>query len=511
MSDDKFGGLSLEDIMAAAMSGFDDETESKSDSGKKSDSTSGGTNDIDLDRIITKGSGSIINTGSDSIVDTGSGSIVDTGLGSIVDTGSGSIPETGTGHSDGGDVFVSNFQNTLTGEALDTFNRIFDLSDNGRTVEAVQLAQMLVNENISNEFAWYACGYAQDKEKNTAEAIKCYKQAVAINASFAIAHLELAQLYYDQEEIDLAKFHAETTVKLDYSLNQAKAILCDITKVNEGLDVAIDRLQNYIDKAEVKTELQNYLGTYYVEKAYEFVFDIPDRPFFDPMTKALKLQKGIVDDDDVDTFPGFISKYDIADARMYANKALGYLTLDNPFINDYRDLCNQLIEQCEIDEELLPLSNEKFIKVYQVLLGVFHFLIAFCTWGIGLPLLVGAAIVKKANLVPGYIMNYMLFFNSETPLDFKERDTREKIDKHPFIKDMLLDHSKNKKENAVMSLLGSLQNDGLFTFLGKEILHYHMYFLKCRLAFYKRYIEMKKAQKKQRDSASNIITNSNEN
>lgn len=398
------------------------------------------------------------------------------------------------------------YSTNLSTEFKNEYTRIMDLIDNNRTVEAIKSAEKLVDENISVPNAWLALGCAYRSENRNDDALKAFHQAIAYDNTYSLAYSEMSTLLCDIENYESVKEYAEKALIYNKEDVNAKLSMCVATQHLDGLDPAIELVKEYIEKSEDVERLQNLLGSFYVEKALEFAVEIPDRPFFDPMAIAMDKIKNLNNDVEYDTYIAFISEEDITDAKKYLDMATPLLTLDDEIFNTYKEVSGELYDLCEKCLTLYPLSDERFIKVYPYLLGVFHFLIAFCTWGIGLPLMIAPFITGKANLVPGYVLHYMIYYNSKSPLDYKERALREKIEKHPMLNSFIVDHEKTRPENEIMKAVQLLEGASLLKMFGSVLFDMHTFLLKCRLYYYKHFIQIKIQQKKEREALNSVAT-----
>ena len=392
----------------------------------------------------------------------------------------------------------------LSSEFINEYIRILDLIEHNRTVEAIKSAEILVDENISVPQAWHALGCAYRSENRNDDALKSFHQAIAYDNTYSLAYSEISALLCDIEDYENVKEYAEKALIYNKENTNAKLSMCIAMRQLEGLDPAIELINEYIEKSEDVERMQNTLGAFYVEKALEFAVEIPERPFFDPMAIAMDKIKNFNNDVEYDTYISFISEEDINDAKKYLDMATPLLTLDVKYFNDYKDVASEIYDTCENCLTLFPISNEKFIKVYQYLLAIFHLLIAVCTWGIGLPLMIAPFILQKANMVPVYVINYMIYFNSKSPLDFKEREFRAKIEKHSLLNKIMIDHEKERTENQIMRAVQLIENASLLKMFGSVLFDMHTFLLKCRLYYYKHFIQVKMKQKKEREAFNSV-------
>lgn len=156
------------------------------------------------------------------------------------------------------------------------YDQVFDLIGKGRTAEAMDIAQKLVDANMSNEAAWFAYAHAKKEWGDSALAVKGFEQAIAINPEFVQGYIELAWCYGENEQSDVAIKYAQKA--LEISPTNVEAMDCVVRSLYdlEGIESAIAKCTEYIDMADEKIELQNLLGKLYVDKARLYVVDVPD-------------------------------------------------------------------------------------------------------------------------------------------------------------------------------------------------------------------------------------------
>jgi tetratricopeptide (TPR) repeat protein len=67
-------------------------------------------------------------------------------------------------------------------------------------LEEINVLQYAINANPSDDKAFYYLGNLWFGMRQYAEAIQCFEKSIALNASFATAHRNLALLYYNKEK-----------------------------------------------------------------------------------------------------------------------------------------------------------------------------------------------------------------------------------------------------------------------------------------------------------------------
>ena len=342
------------------------------------------------------------------------------------------------------------------------YDQVFDLIGKGRTAEAMDIAQKLVDANMSNEAAWFAYAHAKKEWGDSALAVKGFEQAIAINPEFVQGYIELAWFYGENEQSDVAIKYAQKA--LEISPTNVEAMDCVVRSLYdlEGIESAIAKCTEYIDMADEKIELQNLLGKLYVDKARLYVVDVPD-DFQDP---------------GCETTPGFVSLEDINDVRNYCNKAKSLLTLDR--YKDDLEMADILLGVCDEDCELEACHKKGYTVFHSIIVFIFYTLITLI-WGA--PLGIAAAIFTvKADKFPRYVYNYVWCTGSDDPLKYS-RDSF--YSNHDTLKAMA-DGAKEGWDSAGGS------SDSIWSGLLKD----QFWFLKARIQFYKRSIKEKKEQKK---------------
>lgn len=441
MSEEKIGGISLDDIMAAAKTGLDD--------GSSVSSATNSKKDLKAPPFKNSKNGSdIASDESDSKKE----------MQNKVGT-SNDIYTIGT-------VKLINVTNRLTGTYEDMLVDIMSYLDENRTAEAMQLAQELVDHNMSNEVAWLIYAYAKQAWGDKVLAQKGFEQAIAINPRFALAYNDFGKFYADNEQIEQAAYYFNKALEFDPMNTLYMGNVALTLTFTDSYDAAIEKCKYFIDISEEKTYVQNILGKIYVNLSKEYVVDVPD-DYQDP---------------NCDTTPGFISLEDIQDVRKYCNEAKSFLTLDE--FKDDAEMAELLLQACDEDCKLMPCHKKIFTVFHAVMVFIIYTLITL-VWGAPLAL-VAAIFTFKADYFPGYVYNYVWCTGSDDPLKYS-RDSFYR--NHEMLKAMAdgardgWNSGGSSSDSVGMELLG-----GLFKS--------QIWFLKARWQFYKRFIKQKKEQKK---------------
>ena len=522
MSEEKIGGISLDDIMAAAMDGLDD-SDTGSTTGESSNDARGDVAKDESDGIPT---GGIVMTkctacgaesalhytqeicpvcnhyldGRDIATDpvgevtdedgsslsggpsTGSGNGVvstlsgkNSGMGSGtagVSTGVTVNPDGGSSssHADNvytiGNVRLVNVNNRLSGVYENQVGDIMSYIDAGRTAEAMQMAQDLVDHNMSNEVAWLIYAYAKEAWGDRPLAKKAYEQAIAINPNFALALNDYGAFYLDDEDVDSAMPYFQKALECDPKNELYMSNVAYFTCFTESYNAAIEKCKYFIDATEEKTYLQNTLGRIYIALSKEYIVDVPND----------------FDDPSQGTTPGFISLEDIQEVRRLCTEAKSLITLDK--FKDDAEMAESLLQECDEDCELLPTYKKGYVILHSIGTFIIYSLITLI-WGA--PIGLFAAIMNgKANMFPRYVFNYIWCTGSDDPLKYS-RDSF--YSNHEMLKAMA-DGAKDGWDNA-----GTSSSDSLWGEILSNLFQSQVWFFKARWQYYKRFIQQRKEQK----------------
>ena len=454
MEKESIGGISLDDIMAAAMDGLEEDS-----SQDIRENTSAPAMDIPVDMPL--------NTSAPAAsipVDMPLKS--DIPVNTVVNSSSTGVA---TAKKDDvytiGSVRLVNVTNKLAGVYENMIAEIMNYIDAGRTAEAMKLAQDLVDNNMSSEVAWLIYAYAKEAWGDDALAEKAYKQSIAINPTFALALNDLGDFYIRAKDVEKAEVYFNKALECDREntayMGNVAYIMCFTHSYNE----AIEKCEHFIEVSAEKTYLQNVLGKIYVALSKEYVVDIP-RDF---------------EDENTDTIPGFISLDDIQEVRENCNKAKSLLTLDE-FKEDI-EIAEELLQLCDTDCELLP-THGKFQLVVMSIIGLFVYTI--CTLGFGFPFALAALVINhKADKFPRYMFNYVWYTGSDDPLKYSQDSFYKN---HDLLKSMA-----DGAKDGVSAIVS--EEDSLVWSLVKNIFKGQIWLLKARIQFYKRYFKQIKEQK----------------
>ena len=499
MGEEKIGGLSLEEIMNAAMEGFADDTESPtiiSDVNKTEIVNAGGIvmkkcsvcgaemavhysqkkcrlcdnyffgETDDVGNLVEESHADGVDvTIENYVIDSSSVDVKQPGV-TLIDKKKDVVQQCNDDTYTIGAVRFVNVTNRLSVEYENMACDIMSYIDANRTAEAVQKAQQLVDHNISNEIAWLIYAYAKEAWGDNTMALKAYEQSVAINPRFALALNDIGVFYGKNENAEKAQYYFEKALENDptnvlYMGNVAFG-LC----FTENYNAAIEKCKYFIDISDEKIYLQNMLGRIYVELSGEYVVDVPNA--FDNPAEG--------------TTPGFISLEDIQEVRKLCNNAKSLLTLEA--FSDDSEKAETYLQLCDEDCRLLPCHKKSYVIIHAVIVCILY---TFCTLIWGFPIALAVAIfTAKADYFPQYVFNYVWYTGSDDPLKY----SRDSFYKNHDILKAAADGAKDGWNNSTSSS-GSLSGE-----IFSELFKSQYWFFKARIQFYKRFIQQKKEQKK---------------
>ena len=365
-----------------------------------------------------------------------------------------------------GSVRLVNVTNRLSAEYENMVYDIMSYIDADRTAEALQLAQQLIDNNMSSEVAWLIHAYAKEAWGDDALALKSYQQSIAINPRFALALNDIGAFFHKTKDGEKARFYFEKALENDPDNILYKGNVAYILCFTESYEAAIEKCKYFIDVSDEKTYLQNMLGRIYVELSKEYVVDVPNA----------------LNDPSQGTSPGFISLEDIEEVRKLCNNAKSLLTLDE--FSEDNDMAEVLLQLCDEDCQLSPCHQKKWIVILHAIIVCIIYSLCTLIWGFPIALAV-AIITVKADYFPGYVYNYVWYTGSDDPLKYS-RDSFYK--NHDLLKSMA-DGAKDGW-NSTPS-----QSDSFWGEMASELFKAQWWFFKARIQFYKRFIQQKKEQK----------------
>lgn len=158
------------------------------------------------------------------------------------------------------------------------YNQVFQLLENNRKAEAIDVAQQLVDSNMSDENAWFAYACAKKEYGDLIAASKGYEESIAINPDYILGYIGLGDLYGDNSDFEKAIQLYDIALNIDpiNILAMHNKVLA-VAELN-GKEKAVELCQEFIVKSNGNAALKNLLGLLYIEQANDLLVDIPDEP-----------------------------------------------------------------------------------------------------------------------------------------------------------------------------------------------------------------------------------------
>lgn len=357
-----------------------------------------------------------------------------------------------------GTVRFVNVKNKLPEKYEIIVGDIAELIESNRTAEAMQLAQELVDNNMSNEVAWLFYANAKEAWGDKALAKKGFEQALAINPRFALALNDFGAFWLGNEDAETAMVYFEKALEYDPKNTQYMRNVAYNLMFTDSYGAAIEKCEYFISISDEKTYLENTLGEIYVQCCNECVYNVP------------------IDttDPSAGSEPGFIYLNDIKEVRRDCLKAKSLLTLDS--FKETKEKCEALLALCDDNEyNTFRVNKWPYLIFHTLITFVIYGIISVVTWGIGLPFLIIATYANiKGNFFPMYMINYAWCTGTDDPLKYKEGSLRESMAQGA------VDGWRSTEDNSFGSelALGFIQS--------------RIWFLRERFSFYKRFIQSKK-------------------
>ena len=361
-----------------------------------------------------------------------------------------------------GNMRFVNVTNKLPKEYEDMVIDISNLMTSKRAAEAMQSAQILLDNNMSNEIAWMIYALAKDTWGDRELAKKGFEQAIAINPKFAAALNEYGFFYVRSEDYNTAIDYFNRALECDEKNQQYMRDVAYCLMFTDSYDAAIEKCKYFISVADNKTYLENVLAEIYVECCSECVVDVPVN----------------VNDPSQGTEPGFIYLNDIREVRKHCLEAKELLTLDS--FSETKEKCESLLALCDDNEfNTFRLKKWPYLIFHTLITFIIYGFISVITWGIGVPFLIIATYANiKGDYFPMYMINYAYYTGTDDPLKYKEGSLRESV------ANGLVDGWRSSGENTYG------------TEMTLSFIQSRFWFLRQRLSFYKRLLRSKKKKNK---------------
>ncbi len=304
------------------------------------------------------------------------------------------------------------------------YNQVFQLLENNRKAEAIDVAQQLVDSNMSDENAWFAYACAKKEYGDLIAASKGYEESIAINPDYILGYIGLGDLYGDNSDFEKAIQFYDIALNIDpiNILAMHNKILA-VAELN-GKEKAVELCQEFIVKSNGNAALKNLLGLLYIEQANDLLVDIPDEP---------SNQKS-------ETTPGFISLKDIETARQLCISAKSLSTSDEQF--DIEKKADFILKCCDEDTKVIRWSKISGVIVNMGITFVFYSLLCAIAEFSGLSVatqifaflgLVVPWLCIPACRFPAYKINYA-HYSGGYPWDINEKNVGSKINKATDVK-----------------------------------------------------------------------------
>lgn len=365
-----------------------------------------------------------------------------------------------------GGLRLTNVVNRLSEEDGKTAADILSYIDGGRTAEAVQMAQDIVNRNMSNEVAWLVYAEAKSAWGDRDLARKAFEQAIAINPCFSLALNDYGVFLFADKEYDLARTYYNRALENEPTNSLFMSNVAGILAFTDSFAAAIDKCKYFIELSDDKTRLKDTLGSIYVELSETYLVDVPN-DFEDP-------SEG--------TEPGFIYLSDINDVREYCLQAKNLLSEEN---QECLERCNNLLKICDENQyNTFRIRKWPFIIFHTAITVLLYGIISIITYGIFLPVLVIATYANiKGCSFPIYMLNNAYCTGTDDPLKYKEGSVRDAM-------------SKGAVEGLIRSGEYTIGTEMALDFFKSRI-----WLFRARLSFYKRFIQNMKSKKE--DNSNN--------
>ncbi|WP_443723029.1 tetratricopeptide repeat protein [Ruminococcus sp.] len=340
------------------------------------------------------------------------------------------------------------------------YDRVFDYINAGRTAEAMQVAQQLVDTDMSIAESWWAYANAKESWGDNELAKKGYEQVIAIKPDFVDGYVALANIYIKSDNEQYATELLKKAIEIDELNVYAQDMLVRCISDIEGVDNAIRLCEHFIEISEEKIVMQNLLGELFVDKADEYIVrDIPN----------------VLDDPSQGVGPGFVSIDDIEAARTLCKKARALLTLDDQ--EETIKYCDEILQACDEDQyQTMRISGWFFLISHAFITTVIYLLLS--PFIIGIPcLLIAPWATFKANYMPLYMVNYAYYTGTGDPLAYKN--------------ERLANLQRAAADNGILE--GDFGN----------ILKAHIWVIRSRISYYKRFLKARKEKKQNKQLNAN--------
>ncbi len=140
------------------------------------------------------------------------------------------------------------------------------LLDDANDPRAEAMYKRAIEEGDYTSDAWCNLGVLKSVARVLDEAFQCFAQSLALDPGHAESHYNIGNLYFEYDDLKLARMHYEKAIECDPALASAYFNLGLVTALTEDYRVAYDSLLHYKnlapnEDASVADELLRYLQT----------------------------------------------------------------------------------------------------------------------------------------------------------------------------------------------------------------------------------------------------------
>ncbi|HEU4929890.1 MAG TPA: tetratricopeptide repeat protein [Candidatus Krumholzibacteria bacterium] len=138
--------------------------------------------------------------------------------------------------------------------------------DDANDPRAEAMYQRAIEEGDFTADAWCNLGVLKSVSRALDEAFQCFAQSLSLEPRHAESHYNIGNLYFEYDDLKLARMHYEKAIECDSALASAYFNLGLVTALTEDYRVAYDSLLHYKnlapnEDASVADELLRYLQT----------------------------------------------------------------------------------------------------------------------------------------------------------------------------------------------------------------------------------------------------------
>ena len=140
------------------------------------------------------------------------------------------------------------------------------LLDDANDPRAEAMYKRAIEEGDYTSDAWCNLGVLKSVARLLDDAFQCFAQSLSLDPRHAESHYNIGNLYFEYDDLKLARMHYEKAIECDPALASAFFNLGLVTALTEDYRVAYDSLMHYKtltpdEEASVADELLGYLQT----------------------------------------------------------------------------------------------------------------------------------------------------------------------------------------------------------------------------------------------------------